>query len=154
MSVSIPPHYLEKIRLQAERDCPNETCGILIGPKNQKDRVTGIYPCRNVQDEYHALEPVSFPRTAKTAYFIDPAELIRIHRENRKNDCEIRVIYHSHIEAGDYFSEEDERIALSDGKPAYPGVSYLVLSVIGGKAKDASLYSWDPKQERFVKVNA
>lgn len=143
---------MKKIRSQAEKDYPNETCGILVGPKNEKDKISGIHPCQNVQDEYHTLDPASFPRTAKTAYFIDPKQLIRIQKENREKDHEIRVIYHSHIEAGDYFSEEDQRIALSEGKPTYPGVSYLVISVTGGKAQQASLYHWDRKQSRFIQT--
>lgn len=152
MSVLIPPEYLLKIRKQAERDYPRETCGILIGPKNQKEKVSGIYPCRNVQDEYHAKDPSSFPRDSRTAYFIDPRELLRIQKEAREKGCEMRAIYHSHVDAGAYFSEEDQRIALSEGEPAYPGVSYLVVSVEGGKACEASLFAWNEDQKTFSKV--
>ena len=152
MSVSIPPEYLEKIRMQAQRNYPNETCGILIGPRERKREVTGIYPCRNVQDKYHAQDPVSFPRDSRTAYFIDPRDLLRIQREAREKECEIRVIYHSHVEAGAYFSEEDQRIALLEGKPAHPGVSYLVVSVKERKAGEASLFVWDENRKEFSKV--
>ena len=150
MSVSIPSDYLNQIRRQAERDYPNETCGILVGPSAKKEKVDGIHPCCNVQDAYHALDPATFPRTARTAYFIDPKDLFQIQRENRKKEREIRVIYHSHVDAGAYFSEEDQRIALSDGKPAYPGVSYLVVSVRDGKAAEESLFSWDEKESKFI----
>ena len=152
MGVLIPSEYLERIRLQAERDYPIETCGILTGPKNQKEKVTGIHPCRNLQDEYHAQDPASFPRTARTAYFIDPRELLRIQKESREKDLEMCVIYHSHVDAGAYFSEEDQRIALSEGKPAYPGVSYLVVSVTERKAGEMALFSWDEKTGSFVKT--
>lgn len=151
MPVLIPQSFLEKIRAQAEIDYPNETCGILIGPKNDQEKVTGIYPCRNVQDQYHAKDPANFPRTGGAAYFIDPKELLRIQRETRESGCEIRVIYHSHVEAGAYFSEEDQRIALSEGGPAYPGVSYLVVSVRGGKAQEISIFDWDAKKKNFQK---
>lgn len=153
MSVSIPPGYLEKIRIQAQRDYPRETCGILIGPKNQKEQVVGIYPCRNVQDKYHAEDPVSFPRDSRTAYFIDPRDLLAIQKEARKRGSEIRVIYHSHVDAEAYFSEEDQRIALSEGQPAYPGVSYLVVSVKAGQAREASLFAWDENRRTFSKVD-
>ena len=152
MSVEIPPAYLEKIRRQAEQDYPKETCGILIGPRNRQREVSGIYPCRNVQDEYHAKDPVSFPRDSRTAYFIDPRDLLRIQKEAREKGCEIRVIYHSHVEAGAYFSEEDQRTALSEGQPAYPGVSYLVVSVQGGKVGETSLFAWDENQRVFSKI--
>jgi len=151
VKVSLPSEYLEKIRAQAEKNYPHETCGILMGPKDQLEKVSGIYPCRNVQDEYHAQDPVSFPRDSRTAYFIDPRDLLRIQREAREKGCEIRVIYHSHVDAGAYFSEEDERIALSEGEPAYPGVSYLVVSVKGGKADEVSVFVWNKNQKAFSK---
>lgn len=149
MSVSIPQEYLRQIQLQAEKDYPKETCGILIGPKNELEKVTGIYPCRNIQDEYHKQDPASFPRTSQTAYFIDPDDLFRIQRTAREKSCEIRVIYHSHVNAGAYFSEEDQRMALSDGKPTYPGVFYLVTSVHEGKVKESVLFHWDGQGEKF-----
>lgn len=149
MAVLIPAHFLQQILLQAERDYPNETCGILVGSKDREE-VTAIYPCRNVQDEYHAQDPMSFPRTARTAYFIEPKTLLLIQRENRQRDQEMRVIYHSHIDAGAYFSEEDQRIAVSDGRPVYPDVSYLVISVQQGKVKESALFEWDEKTKNFI----
>ena len=152
MPLRIPPEYLNQIRRHAEEDYPNECCGILVGPKNEKDKVTGIHRCKNVQDEYNVQDPASFPRTAKTAYFIDSAGLVRIQREAREKNCEIRVIYHSHVDTGAYFSEEDQRIALVEGKPAYPDVSYLVVSVKEKKAEEVSLFSWDGKGKTFLKI--
>lgn len=141
---------MEEICRQAERDYPRETCGILVGPANEKGKITGIHPCRNVQDKYHTLDPVSFPRTARSAYFIEPRDLLRIQRENREKKSETRVIYHSHVDTGAYFSEEDRRIALSEGRPAYPGVAYLVVSVRKGKAGEVSLFHWDETRNTFV----
>lgn len=149
MAVVIPPEYLREIRAQAEKDYPLETCGILIGPKIDQTKVTGIYPCGNVQDKYHAMDPISFPRTAQTAYFIDSRGLLRVQKEAREKECEIRVIYHSHVDAGAYFSEEDQRIALSEGAPVYPGVAHLVVSVRQGKAGETSLFDWDENEKLF-----
>ena len=42
------------------------------------------------------------------------------------------VIYHSHVDAGAYFSETDRRQALVGGEPAYPGAVYVVTSVVRG----------------------
>ena len=152
MSVNIPSEYLQQIRLQAERDYPNETCGILTGPKNQKEELTAIFPCRNMQDEYHGQDPVSFPRTASAAYFIDPRDLLKIQKAVRETDSEMRVIYHSHVEAGAYFSEEDQRIAVSEGRPAYPGVSYLVVSVREKKVVDTAFFEWDELSGTYKKI--
>lgn len=149
VTISIPPRFLQQILLQAEQDYPRETCGILTGPKESKRMVTAVYPCQNVQDEYHTQDPVSFPRTARSAYFIAPKELLQIERHNRENGHEIRIIYHSHVDTGAYFSEEDQRMALAEGRPAYPGVSYLVISVRQGKAREAVLFEWGDKKKSF-----
>ena len=149
MNVALPSDYLQAIRAQAQRDYPNETCGILIGPVSDKEKITDIFPCKNVQDPYHAEDPVNFPRTARTAYFIDPAELLKIQKAARGRQSEMRVIYHSHVDAGAYFSEDDQRIALSEGEPAYPGVSYLVVSVMQGQAGAMNLFTWARKEGVF-----
>lgn len=151
MSLTVSADLLKKIREQAETNYPRETCGILLGPKGEPGKVTALYPCRNLQDEFHAADPVNFPRTAGTAYFMDPSDLLRIQKEAREKQCEMRVIYHSHVNAGAYFSEEDQCIALSEGEPVYPGVAYLVVSVMKGRAGEAALFQWDPQTKTFLK---
>lgn len=152
MTILIPDEFLRQIRSQSEKDYPRETCGILTGPKKAPAKITGIFPCRNVQDEYHARDSQNFPRTSATAYFIDPRDLLRVEREARQNECEMRAIYHSHVNAGAYFSEEDQRMALSEGEPAYPGVAYLVVSVKESRAGEAALFCWDPQTRVFLKT--
>ncbi len=141
---------LRPILEQAEREYPYECCGMILGPKDAPNRLSRIRACQNAQDKYHQLDPENFPRTAATAYFIDPRELLLIQKELREKGEEIRIIYHSHIDCGAYFSAEDKRVATSEGEPAYPGVRYLVMSVLQGKVADMRLYDWDPVKKDFV----
>lgn len=143
-------NLLQMIFAQAEREYPNECCGMILGPQAEKEKLTHVRPCINVQDQYHGLDPKTFPRTAATAYFINPKELLAIQKEARKAQEEIRIIYHSHVDCGAYFSEEDKRIATAEGEPAYPGVRYLVLSVRDGKVTDCNLFAWDSEKKGFV----
>jgi proteasome lid subunit RPN8/RPN11 len=62
------------------------------------------------------------------------------------------VIYHSHIDAGAYFSETDRRNALIDGQPAYPGTTYVVVAVDIGRAGAARAYRWADDRVDFVEV--
>lgn len=140
------------MRAQAEKDPHKEICGILLGPKDEKNKITQIIPCRNVQDEYHKKDPLSFPRDATQAYFIDSRDLLRIQKQAREEGNEIRAIYHSHINAGAYFSEEDQRIALSEGKPTYPGVIYPVISVRDGKVQEITIHYWDEEKKTFERI--
>lgn len=148
--LKIPEAFLQKISEQAECDYPSETCGMIFAPLGQPHQLRTLRPCRNVQDEYHAKDPVTFPRTSRTAYFMDPRELLAIQKETRSAGEIVRIIYHSHIDAGAYFSEEDTRIALCEGEPAYPGVDYLVVSVIQGRSQDIRLFSWSERERKFV----
>ncbi len=149
-SLPIPQDFLKKIFQQAEQEYPNECCGMIFGPTGTKKGYSKLRSCRNVQDQYHEIDPVSFPRNAKTAYFIEPKELLAIQKELRRDNEKIEIIYHSHIEAGAYFSEEDKRIASFEDEPVYPGVDYLVVSVIKGKVQEANLFVWDPAKHDFV----
>ena len=64
----------------------------------------------------------------------------------------MRVIYHSHVDAGAYFSETDRRNALVDGQPAYPGTTYVVIEVREGRAQDARAFRWDDPRSDFAEL--
>ena len=105
--------------------------------------------CRNVQNELHAKDPERHPRDARTAYYIDPADLLRIGRLEAEGFT-VAVIYHSHIDAGAYFSETDRRNALMGGEPTYPDATYLVTSVMNGRVETTSAFRWDAARRDFV----
>lgn len=140
---------LDQIIAHAEKNYPDESCGILIGEKRQPS-VTEFIPCQNSYDEMHRRDPQTYPRTARTAYLIDPREQQKIFSETEKNGLEIKAIVHSHTDHDAYFSEEDKTVAAPWGEPMYPGLSYLVLSVWNGKFKEANEYYWDDTQREFV----
>jgi len=149
-AIRIPVEILKQIFDQARREYPRECCGMILGARKKKGELSRIRPCHNIQDEYHERDPENFPRTAKTAYFIAPQELLKIQKEMREADEEIRIIYHSHINAGAHFSEEDLKIACPEGEPAYPGVDYLVVSVVEREVKESNLFGWDSSKKHFM----
>src|SRR5688500_655282 len=106
---SIPNPFLDQIKAQAEREYPKECCGLILGTAQAYTR---LYPCRNLQDEYHEKDPGNFPRNSRNAYFMDPAALLKLQKEMRAGNEEIRIIYHSHIDAPALFSQEDHRMAV------------------------------------------
>jgi len=106
-------------------------------------------PCRNMQNELHAKDPVRHPRDARTAYYIDPADLIAIGRREAQG-FRVLTIYHSHIDTGAYFSPTDKRNALVNGEPAYPDATYVVLSVMEGRVVEAGAFRWDAAAGDFI----
>lgn len=140
---------LEEMISLAIQNYPNEACGILTGAKGQNS-VSRFIPCRNIYDEMHARFPESYPRTAKTAFLIDPLEQQRLLSEADREGLEVKAIFHSHTDHDAYFSEEDRLVAAPWGEPMYPGVSYIVVSIENRKFKEANEYHWDEQKKDFI----
>lgn len=148
----LPQPLIAAALKHAEREYPNECCGIMLGPQSLEKRPLEVYPCRNIQDECRARDPKQFPRSAAGAYFMDPFDLVRIQKEARAKGLVFRVFFHSHVDGDSYFSSEDIAMALWDGEPLHPDVLYMVISVIGGQARNYSLYLWDANTREFSRV--
>ena len=140
-----------RIRAQAEAEYPAECCGVVLF-RGAADEDRLLVPCRNVQDQLHAKDPVRHPRDSRTAYFIDPLDLLAIGRREGQG-YRVAVIYHSHIDAGAYFSATDKHNALMNGEPTYPEAVYVVLSVMGGKVADAGAFAWRGAARDFAAVD-
>ena len=141
----LSPSELEAIRAQAAEEYPFESCGVVVCRGTERR----LLRCRNAQNELHARDPVRFPRDARTAYYIDPKDLLRIGDLERQG-FRVAVIYHSHVDAGAYFSETDRRQAVVSGEPAYPGAVYVVTSVMQGAVDAVAAFRWDGTARDFV----
>ena len=136
---------LETIRAQAVQEYPFESCGVVLRRGDERR----LLRCRNAQNELHARDATRHPRDARTAYYIDPKDLLRI-GDLEHQGFGVAVIYHSHIDAGAYFSETDRRQALMGGEPAYPGAVYVVTSVVRGAVEAVGAFRWDETRRDFV----
>ena len=136
---------IERIQAQAVAEYPAESCGVILTRGSERR----LMACRNVQNDLHARDPERYPRDARTAYYIDPADLLRIGRLEGEGFT-VSVIYHSHIDAGAYFSETDRRNALLGDEPAYPTATYVVTSVLGGRGDAMAAFRWDGSVRDFV----
>lgn len=156
-NVQISGYVLDMMRFHAEKDYPNETCGMVIGPKTI-DKAIGVFPIPNIQNELHEKDPEKYSRTAATAYFMEPGEVRVVEKEAASKGFEVKIYYHSHPDHGVYFSEEDKAMACPWGEPNDPNISFLVIGVDQGKTSGASLFYWDDAKkdflERKLKLNA
>jgi [CysO sulfur-carrier protein]-S-L-cysteine hydrolase len=144
----VTPAELEAIRAQAVEEYPSESCGVLLVRGSERR----LLRCRNAQNDLHAKDPARHPRDARTAYYIDPRDLLRIGDLERQGFA-VAVIYHSHVDAGAYFSETDRRQALVGGEPAYPEAAYVVTSVMAGQAEASAAFRWSAERRDFVPVD-
>lgn len=128
----------------ARTEYPRECVGAIIGngSDSSKNRLIRL---SNVQDQMHENDPGRFNRDAKTGYFVDPKEVFNLVRKVESEGLKILAFYHSHPDHECFFSQEDHNAAVMWDEPVYPGAEYIVISVIGGKIKDALIFSWDGK---------
>ncbi|MCB1214190.1 MAG: M67 family metallopeptidase [Deltaproteobacteria bacterium] len=152
MKLQISSYVLDMMIYHAEKDYPEETCGVVIGPKG-KSKAIGVFPIKNIQNDLHQKDPKQYSRDAKTAYFMDPTQLRIVEKEAAKKNFEIKIIYHSHPDHGVYFSEEDKAMACPWGEPNDPNLAWLVIGVAQAKANGASLFYWDEEKKDFLEKN-
>ncbi len=148
MHIAISKATDAQMRAHACDTYPNECCGAVV-ERGGREEVTRI---ANVQDDQHRADPEKFPRTARTAYFMEPAQLLRVLREVDDNTVRLRAFYHSHPDHDAYFSDEDKRQALMFDEPSYPDAAWIVLSVRDRIVRTAKAFGWDPQQRDFVEI--
>ncbi len=149
--MSLTADEYARVDAQAVAEYPSECCGVVLDrPGVQPERV--LLPCRNIQDQLHTKDPERHPRSARTAYYIDPKDLIAIGRREAQG-FRVVTIYHSHIDTGAYFSPTDKHNALVNGEPAYPDATYVVLSVVEGRVVEAGAFRWDPGARDFIALD-
>ena len=146
--ISLLPNTLDQICSHARSDFPNECCGMIL----HNGRQEFVRYCRNIQNELHQDDPSTYPRDARTAYVMHPDDLIAIHKESESENLPIKAFYHSHPNHDAYFSDKDKSDAKMWGEPAYPGVAYLVISIIDETIRAIKAFIWDDATADFIEV--
>jgi proteasome lid subunit RPN8/RPN11 len=126
---------------------PEECCGAVI-TRNGRDRVLRF---TNMQNQLHAKFPHEYPRTAERAYSPDPKDLFAADRAGREPGARLSVFYHSHPVTGAYFSGEDRARAMFGDEPAYPDVTYVVVSD-ARTSGEARAFRWSDEAHDFVEL--
>src|SRR5260221_13624801 len=116
---------LQQIHTHLETGYPNEACGVMLG----KDG--------NVSEVVHAGNERT--DSARNRYLIDPLAYIKIERDADKRGLQVLGIYHSHPDVA-------ARPSQFDLDHAWPDFSYLIISVVKGKAVESN--SWRLRDDR------
>jgi [CysO sulfur-carrier protein]-S-L-cysteine hydrolase len=135
----IERRVLDEIHAHALEGYPSESCGFAAGPVADALLVDGGVRQVNEADKFHALDPVTFPRTSRTYFKINELRAAKAFDAGDAEGRPIKVIYHSHCDAGAYFSQEDSATFASDGVLMWP-CAFLVVSVVQGKVADTKLW--------------
>jgi len=159
--VRIPKDILAKVDDEARaafgRD--EESCGFLVGPSADAEGagesallVDTIVPMENRANKLHRLDPETYPRTGRMYFDIDPLKFERAVREGAANGRPVKVLYHSHLDVGAYFSDTDAQAATAGGSEPTYDLAYLVTSVRAGRVDERKLFVWDAATKRFVEA--
>lgn len=159
--ISISRAVMDRVVEEAKKSYKNdeESCGLLAGPATNARFVDTIVPMENRANKLHKFDPETYPRTGRMYFDIDPMKFDREVKTRAGNGAPAKILYHSHLDVGAYFSETDATAATMGGDaPAYP-LAYLVTSVRkpaqeGGEpiVDDAKLFIWDAAEKKFVET--
>jgi proteasome lid subunit RPN8/RPN11 len=101
---------------------PRECCGMMVGSNGVAGRAV---PCANV-----------YGGDQSDRFEISPTDILRVQREAQDEGRDLLGFFHSHPDAGAYFST-------TDLKNASPWHSHVVLSIFGGEFRDAKCFRVD-----------
>lgn len=153
-NLSVPRAALEALEAEARaaygRD--EEACGFLSGPEAEPLLADQAHLMPNLANRYHQLDPETYPRTGRTFFMIDPRKFQRAIEEGARAGRPVKVLWHSHLDVGAYFSDTDAAAANMGGDAPANDLAYLVTSVRGGTIDDHKLFVWDPSARRYVEA--
>lgn len=147
-SLRINADLMAMIRQSAEDAYPSECCGFVFGPADDVGLLDEVSAQANEADKYHAMDPETFPRTSRTYFKINELRASRTLESAAKCGRPLKVIYHSHCDAGAYFSEEDADTFSQGAKLMWP-CAFIVVSVNNGLAADTKLWLHTPGTDKF-----
>ncbi len=142
---------LQAMYAHARQDYPSECCGIVFGPRASavadEARRLPEHPGRPARRG--SGHPPARRHAPPTTWA--PRDLFALQKSLR-GDRPAKIVYHSHVNVGAYFSATDQAAALFDGEPAYP-VEYVVIDVQADGTKGAAQFAWDERQKTYVEVD-
>ncbi len=144
----LSPQAWGEISRHAQETFPEECCGVIFSA-GAADRAQRL---RNMQNQLHALDPQTYPRTAEIAYAMDPMELESVIQYAASNGEKLKAFYHSHPNHDAYFSAEDKAFACPFGEPSYPDTVQIVISIYNRAVKIIRAFAWSQEKKDFVEV--
>jgi [CysO sulfur-carrier protein]-S-L-cysteine hydrolase len=128
-----------------------EACGYITGPESDALLCSDAIELENLANKYHAIDPAGHPRTGREYFKINSLKFEKALNAGADVQKPVKVFFHSHLDCGAYFSQEDAASMTNGGKgdPAY-ALSYLVTAVDEGKVTAHKLFVWQPSTRTFV----
>jgi proteasome lid subunit RPN8/RPN11 len=139
-----------------------EACGYLRGPAGEPLHCDEHVKMVNVANKLHAIDPEVYFRTGRTYFSFNEKKFDDAVTASAKEGKPVKVLYHSHLDAGAYFSPTDAAVMSMGEPPAVEGgpitmgagpnwpLAFLVVSVREGKIAEHRLFTWSDEARDFV----
>lgn len=128
----ISTRHLQTAGKHAATSYPDECCGVLIGRSGSDSTV--VERLLSVDNERN--------ESRHNRYLINPETVLAAHKEARALGLDVVGYYHSH-------PDHPARPSEFDREHAWPGVSYLIVSVEKGSVADARSWRLADDREKF-----
>ncbi len=127
----------EAIERHLEAGYPDEACGVMIGRELRdgeaiRTEVTRLVLADNARED-----------SRHNRYVIPPEAVLAAEKAARAEGLGIVGYFHSH-------PDHPARPSEFDREHAWPGLSYLIVSIRGGKAEDARSWRLADDREKFL----
>jgi proteasome lid subunit RPN8/RPN11 len=133
MILSIPKELLTRIHQHGEQAYPDEGAGLLLGETNgSEQQVSEILSLTNVREE----------GARHNRYQLSPQDYLMGEELADRMGLEVLGVFHSHPDHPNRPSEFDRQWA-------WPNFSYLITSVVQGKAVESRSWRLDEDRENF-----
>lgn len=127
-----------------------EACGYLSGPAGDSKLCDRAVELENLANKYHQMDPEGHPRTGHDYFKINSLKFEKAIAQGKAELQPVKVFFHSHLDCGAYFSEEDAASMTGGGTsaPAYD-LAYLVTAVDKGQVSAHKLFIWNNNSKAF-----
>jgi proteasome lid subunit RPN8/RPN11 len=133
--LEIPNSLLDDIRQHGARAYPNECCGALLGMASDDGakQVCALLPLDNRREA----------EAARTRFLITAEDVLWAMQQARALGLDIIGYYHSH-------PDHPARPSEFDKEHAWPGYSYIIVSVAHGEPQEATSWVLADDRSRFL----
>lgn len=135
MSLILTDADLARIYEHGRETYPEECCGLMIGPTPQAGAdivIDEIVEAHNERED----------ESRHNRFLISPRALLDAQRSSRQRGAEILGYYHSH-------PDHPARPSNFDREHAWPGTSYLIVSIVNGEVADTRSWRLTADRESY-----
>ena len=97
----------------------------------------------------NGIDPERYPRDGTKAFYMNEADYLKAAEDAEGRGESVTAVYHSHVDAGVYFSEMDQEFAEHELFP-FPGVAHFVIAVDGGPMPRCGVFERPNPNEPFI----